>query len=883
MKKFYSYGFILVFFSNLQVGSAQITEWITHMGGTGEDMGRCVATDASGNVYTTGHFKGTADFNPDVPGSHSVSLQASGSNHDIFITKQDAAGRLIWAKRYGGTSEDRGLGIVADPYGHLYITGQTAGTAVFDPGTGGTVTSTGTADVFLLKIDTAGNFIWVKTASGPGEDYAFRVALDPWGGVYLAGRFNSGGAGLKFDNITLVTNGQLDAFVAKSDTAGNFIWANKIGGGSTNDKAHDISVDHQGGVYVAGSLTSNVTLTLASGATTDLRPNGGEDAWVAKLDTGGNYRWAHIWGSSNNDIAWSVATDEDCNVYVCGSFIGTVDFDPGSGNESMSSHVPSARSVFWSKLDSVGKFVTARSIMMSDGNAMGITVDKTGNVYMAGGYKGSAIFGTTTSTSSGSTLDGYLAKWNAVGDFEWVVTQNGSGENFMYDVTCDDAGNVYTTGYIKSNTINSDGKNFTLNGTAGDILVFKVPAPPVTCVPSYFSFRDTACNQYDFHGTICTTSGEYKDTFVNTNNCDSIVTLHLVINQSSVYSFSETACDSFIFQGHTLKQSGTYRDTITNAAGCDSVIILDLEIRNSTSAILDVQACDSFVLDGTVYRTTSTYRQVLTNAAGCDSLVTLNLDILGTSQTITEGACDSFFYNGIMYRTSGVYAHAFKNVSGCDSLVSLHLTIKHSTRHTLTESACGSYMWVDTTYDETGTYSRIFQNAAGCDSFVILDLTVLAPDVEVTQNGRLLTASLGFDHYQWLDCNDGNRPVGNLQIFDVQASGGRFAVAVTLGACMDTSDCITIDPLSVSDFEAAHFGVYPNPVADFLFIEASLAVDDMTSVDIRCTDIHGKSVVLQPIVQGGVIRVDMTHLSSGMYFLDISTRLIQVRHKIMKL
>src|SRR5690606_7645674 len=144
-------------------------EWLTPMGGTGDDIGRCIITDAAGNVFTTGYFQGTATFGSAMPGN-SVSLQASGSSYDIFVTKQDPTGRLIWARKYGGTGDDRGYGIAADAYGHLYVTGQVNNNATFDPGSG-TVT-TASADVFLLKIDTAGNYLWVKTASGSGADYA---------------------------------------------------------------------------------------------------------------------------------------------------------------------------------------------------------------------------------------------------------------------------------------------------------------------------------------------------------------------------------------------------------------------------------------------------------------------------------------------------------------------------------------------------------------------------------------------------------------------------------------------------------------------------------------------------------------------------------------
>ncbi len=873
------YAVILVVLCLPTVTHAQVAEWVTPMGGTSDDIGRCITTDAAGNVFTTGYFQGTATFTSAVPGSNNVSFTSTGS-YDIFVTKQDPTGRLIWAKKYGGGGDDRGNGIVADAYGHLYVTGQVANNATFAPGAG-TVTTSG-LDVFLLKIDTAGNYLWVKTASGPGtNDFAFKVALDPWNGVYLGGQFNSSGAGLIFGSTALTTSGGGDAFVAKADTAGNFIWAKKVGG-NADDIAYTITADRKGGVVIAGAIRS-LNITVAPGISISAASSGIDDAWVARLDTAGNFKWASRWGNSTADIAWSVATDEDGNIYTAGTFIGSrIDFDPGSGAADtfyMSSQVATKRSVYWSKLDSNGKFMMARSVMMDDGTGAGIAVDKNRNVYVAGGFVTNATFGTSTINSSGS-WDAYLAKWNANGDFDWRAIQHGTGEDFMYNVTTDANNNVYTTGYAKSTTLTVDGNSYSLKGQ-GDIIIFKVAAPSV-CATTYTTLNEKACDQYNFRGNIKTTTGTYRDTLMNAAGCDSVITLNLVIDNRTQYSFSEVACDSFLFLGKTLKQTGVYRDTIVNAAGCDSVIIMDLEIRRSTSATLVRKVCDSFVLDGTVYRTTGIYNQTLKNTAQCDSFVTLDVEILSASHTVSEEACDSFFYDGITYKASGIYAHAFSNVSGCDSLVSLDLTIKRSTQYTFSESSCGSYGWAGTMYDTTGTYAQVFQNAAGCDSFVTLNLTVLSPDVHVVRNDRLLTASLGFDSYQWLDCNDGGRPVGSLQIFDVPVSGGSYAVAVMMGSCMDTSDCITVEPLSVEDMYASDFRIYPNPVADILTIVSS-DVGRMETVEVRLMDIHGKVISIQPVLQGAIMTIDIRHVLPGIYLVEISNGKAPVRHRIMKL
>src|SRR5690606_15729258 len=124
--------------------------------------------------------------------------------------------------------------------------------------------------------------------------FAFKVALDPWNGVYLGGQFNSGGAGLNLGSTTLVTTGGVDAFVAKADTAGNFIWAKKVGG-SADDIVYSIAADQKGGIVIAGAIRS-LNINVAPGISISAASSGVDDAWVARLDTAGNFKWASRWG-----------------------------------------------------------------------------------------------------------------------------------------------------------------------------------------------------------------------------------------------------------------------------------------------------------------------------------------------------------------------------------------------------------------------------------------------------------------------------------------------------------------------------------------------------------------------------------------------------------
>jgi hypothetical protein len=99
-------------------------EWVFGAGGTGADFGNAIAVDAQGNVYTTGFFAGTVDFDPG-PG---VELPSSGAYSDVFIVKTDAAGNLVWAKSIGGSGLDEGNAITIGASGNIFITGSFAHT-----------------------------------------------------------------------------------------------------------------------------------------------------------------------------------------------------------------------------------------------------------------------------------------------------------------------------------------------------------------------------------------------------------------------------------------------------------------------------------------------------------------------------------------------------------------------------------------------------------------------------------------------------------------------------------------------------------------------------------------------------------------------------------
>ncbi len=184
-------------------------------GNIGTDFGQAIVSDDAGNVYTTGYFNGMVDFDPGA-GIFNLSSGGAGS---VFVSKLDSAGNFVWAKAFGGSSDDRGNGISLDGLGNVYTTGYFEATADFDPGAGTfNLSSAGGKDVFVSKLDTVGNFVWAKALSNTGTGYGIGngIALDELGNVHTTGYFEGTadfdpGAG----TFNLMSAGIEDVFVSK--------------------------------------------------------------------------------------------------------------------------------------------------------------------------------------------------------------------------------------------------------------------------------------------------------------------------------------------------------------------------------------------------------------------------------------------------------------------------------------------------------------------------------------------------------------------------------------------------------------------------------------------------------------------------------------------
>lgn len=452
---------------------------VKQMGGSGNERGQFITLDNTGNVYTTGSFQGTIDFDPNAG---VVNLTSNGGD-DIFISKIDASGNLLWAKSMGDTLNEYGYSIGVDASGNVYTTGHFSGTVDFD-GTAGTtiLSSNGNEDIFVTKYDASGNFVWAKNIGGSTSDFGRAMAVDANGNVFLTGYFDGTS---DFDpnggTINLTSTGLYDIFVAKLDVNGNYSWAKNLGG-STFDVGNSIVLDASGNIYTTGYFGSTADFDPGTG-TVNLTSTGANDIFISKLDGAGNFVWAKNMGGTSNDIGFSIAIDASGDIYSTGTFGGSADLDPGAASFSLTSN--GSNDIYVSKISAAGNFIWAKSFGGSTADYVyGITTDPSGNVYTTGYFQGTVDFdpgvGTNSITTTGN-YDIFISKINGSGNYTWAINLGGTARDYAYSLAVDPSGNIYTTGWFEG-TADFDPGSATVNlNSAGafDIYILKIFQSPI--------------------------------------------------------------------------------------------------------------------------------------------------------------------------------------------------------------------------------------------------------------------------------------------------------------------------------------------------------------------------------------------------------------------
>lgn len=254
--------------------------------------------------------------------------------------------------------------------------------------------------------------------------------------------------------------------------------------------------------------------------------------------------------------------------------------------------------------------------------------------------------------------------------------------------------------------------------------------------PVYTFLTHTMCEDevYPFEGQILTEAGNYAETLVGSNGCDSIVNLDLQILPNVINEMTVNLCegDEITIGDDVYNETGNYQNIFTGVNGCDSTVNLMLTVFPEYELTDFANICDgeTYEFGSLILTEAGFYTENLMSIHGCDSIVHLQLFVLPTQSYFEEVAiCDgeSIEIGAFTYTEAGDYWHTLEGLNGCDSVVNIVLDVLPTFETNLQEVICegDTYPFNNEQLSESGLYDAIWTASNGCDSLVILDLTVM--------------------------------------------------------------------------------------------------------------------------------------------------------------
>ncbi len=316
-----------VFVAKLDAGTGNFL-WARDIGGINSDTANGMTVSPTGDVYVTGSFLDTVDFDP---GAGTFNMTAAGAS-DAFVVKLDTLGNFAWARQFSSPEDEFGHRVTLDNAGNVYAVGTFRNTADFgEPGDPMLVTSTtaDTAAIYVAQLqESTGDTVWAQEIGGTGAVTAARVAADGAGSLYVAGRFVDS---VSFDagSTTLTSAGGQDGFVARFDTAGNFVWADKIASGPGNVTPGTLRLDAAGNPLLAYAFEGSADFDPGPGVANLTSVDASDDGAVVKLNADGSFAWVRQMSGPGVTEGNGVVEDSAGNVYVSGSFTDSVTLSTG--------------------------------------------------------------------------------------------------------------------------------------------------------------------------------------------------------------------------------------------------------------------------------------------------------------------------------------------------------------------------------------------------------------------------------------------------------------------------------------------------------------------------------------------------------------------------
>lgn len=434
-----------IFFTSL---SAQTLNWAGSYNGSGNNKPNSILSESNGNFYVTGNFNGNTDWDW---GNGQSNLNG---NNDVFLSKHNAAGQLLWVRTFGSSGLDEGVEMAFNQAGYLLLAGNFSGTVDFDPSPlDFSLTAGGNQDGFLAWYDTSGNFLNALSFGGTDMTNIRCMTITQnqqilIGGFFIgATDFDPGAA-----TFSLNAQGAGDGFLMALDPFGNFLWADAFGGNDnfSVDEVSGICEHVTGDLFVTGYFAYNIDLDPGPSTVTKISA-GAFDFFVSRLSANNNYINGISMGGIGNDLAMDIGSQALGNIIVSGSFENSVEFNPqGSGNNKLSNGMSDA---FWLCLDENFNLIWINQVGGTGNDEAGnLWCDILGNVFSGGFFSGSCDFdpgaGLNLKNSQGN-YDFFANVFDPFGNTLGAYTIGGGMNDVFYDFAKGPGNSFYYCGTFR--------------------------------------------------------------------------------------------------------------------------------------------------------------------------------------------------------------------------------------------------------------------------------------------------------------------------------------------------------------------------------------------------------------------------------------------------
>lgn len=466
-----------------------------------------VSTDANGNIYVVGIFNDSVDFDP---GPAVYKMTTPGIGDLTFIVKLDASGNFLWAKKIAGETscQVKAYALEIDAANDMVILGTYQDSVDFDPGAGTwyAYQPGGLTNTFVLKLDSNGDFVWVKTLRASAFYVNQHLAVGENNSIYFTGTTPL--ATLDIDpgaGSFYITKGR---FLVKLDSSGNFLW-----GSGTKAGGLKLHVGKDWDLYTTSSFSDTVDIDPGPGI---LMAIGENDAFVSRSDQNGNLKWSKILVSVQGALgagSQTITSDTNGGVVVAMPFNSpaVIDCDPDTGKYYLSG------APYWGNLvchlDSAGNFVWAKRITASSSIHTAVDYNSNAELIISGTFGGIADidYGPGIYTAGQQNLYSmYLMKYNYCGSNHYE-NYPGCDSVVLADTTYITSAD-YVAEYLDANNCDSNViKHVAIFNQLTDHTIY-------------------GCDSVTFYGQVYTQSGTYSQIISNPYGCDSVHTVHAYIS-----------------------------------------------------------------------------------------------------------------------------------------------------------------------------------------------------------------------------------------------------------------------------------------------------------------------------------------------------------------